>query len=701
MVARYFRRRSEPGVALGLLPAARVDQAVLPRDWLDERDARILRPNGLPAWRTDPLVQLRTRQAAWPGGFSPGMSMRNGPDIDGLAMVDHQRRDDGRTTFIETILHTKSGLVVTHRLSHDAGAPFLRLNVTCRNEGSRPQTLEMLSSFSLSGITPFHHTFAPGRLRLHRFRSGWSAEGRHVIDEIEHLQLERSWTGYTTACERFGQVGSMPVRRWFPTALLEDRDAGVVWGAALAWAGSWQIEVYRRGDFIELSGGLADREFGHWFKTLAPGEQIDAPPALLSCLAGDADQLCQRLTEAQRPAVPANESSEMPLCFNEWCASWGNPTHEKLLAQAKLAAQHGVTYFVLDNGWQKGRHGVGKQCLGDWEPRTDVFPQGLAATCRQIQKLGLKPGLWIEFEVATESSGAFHECAHLMLHLDGEPIYASGRRFWDLRKPEVLERLENQVVQLVERHGVAFLKVDYNGCLPFGVDGQESPGEGLRQHILGVHRLFERLHQRLPELVIENCASGGHRLEPSMMARTTVASSSDAHLGYEIPVIAANLHRLIPPERSLIWAVLNKGDSPEQIAYTMASTFLGRVCLSGDITELNDAQWRLVDEAIALYRQAAPVIQNGLTRWHSPPQKSYRDLHGHQIVSRTCRRGDAMLAVIHRFADGPTTLDLPLDASWKQAAAFPEKLVPVRLQQQRLTVELPSPFSAAVVLLQR
>jgi alpha-galactosidase len=50
--------------------------------------------------------------------------------------------------------------------------------------------------------------------------------------------------------------------------------------------------------------------------------------------------------------------------------------------------------------------------------------------------------------------------------------------------------------------------------------------------------------------VIENCASGGHRLEPSFMGLTSMASFSDAHETRDIPVIAANLHRLIQPRQS-------------------------------------------------------------------------------------------------------------------------------------------------------
>lgn len=118
----------------------------------------------------------------------------------------------------------------------------------------------MLSSFSLCG-TPHHlrQTTRPG-LFAHRFRSVWSAEGRLESTAIEDLHLERSWSGAGAFSERFAR--SVP-------CLCENgsrsvpRKTGKLRALALAWAGSWQMEIFRQHDDVCLSGGLADREFGH------------------------------------------------------------------------------------------------------------------------------------------------------------------------------------------------------------------------------------------------------------------------------------------------------------------------------------------------------------------------------------------------------------------------------------------------------
>ena len=63
---------------------------------------------------------------------------------------------------------------------------------------------------------------------------------------------------------------------------------------------------------------------------------------------------------------------------------------------------------------------------------------------------------------------------------------------------------------------------------------------------------IEKVKREIPDIILENCASGGHKLEPKMMSLCAMASFSDAHELVEIPVIAAYLHRVIHPAQSQI-----------------------------------------------------------------------------------------------------------------------------------------------------
>ena len=83
------------------------------------------------------------------------------------------------------------------------------------------------------------------------------------------------------------------------------------------------------------------------------------------------------------------------------------------------------------------------------------------------------------------------------------------------------------------------------------------------------------------------------------MAVSDMASFSDAHECAEIPIIAAALHRVILPAQSQIWAVLQASDSIRRINYSLINTFLGVMCLSGDVIHLSEEQWRKTEEGMA------------------------------------------------------------------------------------------------------
>jgi alpha-galactosidase len=658
----------------------------------------------VPAWSLDSLVQLKCMEDNYGGGFSQGRTMRAGHSTAVLEFIGQKvHKKNGGTNVITTLKHP-SGLRCEHQLSWQGNTPVFSSRVSVRNAGKKPVTLEMLSSFSLGGMTPYAHDDAPNRLLVHRYRSAWSAEGRLDTQGIEDLQLERSWIGHGIACERFGQVGSMPVRGFFPFVALEDKETGVLWGAQLATPGSWQMEVFRKDDFVALSGGQADREFGQWFKTLKAGETYDTPVATIGCIKGDLDQLAQRLSSAQEGPLanlPKIEN-ELPIVVNEWCTSWGNPTQENLLALAKRLQGTPAKYLVIDDGWAERPSG-GVQQNGDWIINRKAFPDGLTATTKAIREHGLIPGIWFEFEVCNPGSKAFDLTDH-HLQRDGRVLQVGSRRYWDFRDPFTFDYLTKKVIHLLRDNGLGYLKVDYNDTIGFGVDGAESAGEGLRQHLEGMQKFFRKMREEIPDLVIENCSSGGHRLEPSMMALCAMGSSSDAHETREIPIIGANLQRLILPRQSQVWAVLRKNDTAQRLAYSLAATFLGRMCLSGEVHDLSPAQWKLSVSAMEFYRRVYPIIRDGHSTFHGETGKSWRHPQGWQAVLRTSKNGKRALLVAHTFGKPfPKSVEIPLPgAGWKVEEAWPAKAgLKSSLKGKRLNLELAVEFRATVTTLRR
>jgi alpha-galactosidase len=649
----------------------------------------------------DSLAQIKIRGDAYAGPFAQGITLRQSPSVRRFRYDDQTCLEDGTVTTIITTLKTDDGLVLRHRLSWRKEDRALEVDTRLVNGSGQDITVEMLSSFSLSGITPFGAGDAAGRLVAHRFRSGWSAEGRLETRSLEKLHLERSWSGAALFSERFGQVGSMPVRKWFPFVAIEDATAGVLWGAQLAWAGSWQMEIFRQHDDVCLSGGLADREFGHWTKTLRPGETLESPTAVLACVHGTLDDLCDRLTAMQHQAADQHPAVEAPLpvIFNEWCTSWGDPRHDDLIALADRLKTTGVRYLVIDAGWFKTEGTTWSSSHGDWIVSERLFPQGIEATAAAIRQRGLVPGLWFEIETCGETSTAFSLIDHL-LQRDGLPITTNGRRFWNLSDPWTFDYLTTRVIGLLQKAQFGYLKVDYNDTIGIGSDHPDSLGEGLRQQTLGTYRFFQKIREALPDLVIENCASGGHRLEPSMLALTAMSSFSDAHETPEIPIIAANLHRLILPRQSQIWAVLHPTDTDQRLIYSLAATFLGRMCLSGEITRLNGEQWQLMLDAIQLYGRASSIIKHGISRFSGIVGPSWRHPDGWQAVMRISPDGRSILMVVHTFAHAPKKIEVALpEGSWEIVGRLGGDGVCLRGQ----VVDFPTcqDFTGTVVLLKQ
>lgn len=659
-----------------------------------------------PAYVIDSLAQVKMVGDPYPGAFAQGHTMRSSPSVDAFRFVDQTLLQKGDESIVLTRLEDGRGHRLEHRMSWHEGDAGFTITTDFVNDSEVPVTLEMLGSFSLGGITPFHAADAPGRLRVHRFRSVWSAEGRLETQSIEQLHLERSWSGAGAFSERFGQVGSMPVRRWFPFVAVEDTEAQVVWGAQLAWAGSWQMEIFRQHDDVCLSGGLADREFGHWHKTLQPGERLETPPAIVSCVQGGLDELCDRLTAMQERAVnlqPEIEQS-LPIVFNEWCTTWGDPSEEKVAAIAHRLKGTAATYLVIDAGWYKSGGADWSSGHGDWVPSPKLFPNGLASAARAIREQGLIPGLWFEMETVGCNSVAFSLVDHL-LRRDGIPVTVRQRRFWDLNDPFALYYLTEKVIDLLESCEFGYLKVDYNETIGLGCEngGAESLGEGLRQQTLASYRFFEKIRERLPHLVIENCSSGGHRLEPSMLGLTAMSSFSDAHELVEIPIIAANLHRLMLPRQNQIWAVLHRADDDQRLVYSLAATFLGRMCLSGEIDQLSPAQLEIVAAAEAFYRKVAPVIKSGTSRRYGSLGESWRYPEGWQAVVRTGTGNRNVLLIIHTFAKSPSELEIPLPGGldWKIDGYFADPGVKTTIGKGKLHYSPHGDFAGAVLFLTR
>jgi alpha-galactosidase len=316
---------------------------------------------------------------------------------------------------------------------------------------------------------------------------------------------------------------------WIPWFALTRPESGLF--AGLVWSGRWHLQTGRSADGVALDVGLAD--FAH---TLAPGASIELPQVVLSGYAGDlddgADQWRHWIANSWTPPVPENWPW---VQYNHWYAYYGDIDQERLFAEAELAAAAGCEVFVIDDGWFVGRRKDSYHAgWGNWTEDRSKFPDGLKAFGDRIRALGMKFGLWVEPERAAIDSPILQAHPDWATLRDGatvsRPEADKGSVHLCLGNPDVQEWMARDITRVVQDYGVDWLKWDYNIGYGLGCNATNhghQAGDGHYAHTAGLYRMFATLRQNCPDLMIENCASGGHRVDLGTLRYTHTNWVSD------------------------------------------------------------------------------------------------------------------------------------------------------------------------------
>ncbi len=584
--------------------------------------------------------------------YTLGATMRNRAST--LLKVEKQTRKGNTVT---TILADADKNCYTHVLNYSSETGVFTTHVRYTNKSDTVRCLEMLSSFSLSGITSVKggckNTMG---LTLSRLTSAWSRECRLKSEKFSSLGFDMSWARYGVKVEKFGQVGSMPNRGYYPFAAVGDGKYCL--GVQIEAPYSWQIELYEEKETCALSGGLGDYEFAHWRKEILPGESFETEKAYFT-VQRDLGSVCNALVHEQDRLLSVPESEEtLPVMYNEYCATWGNPTQELMLNMIDaLRPFPQVKYFIIDSGWYKPEDKGWCNAIGDWNINRKIFPD-LTIIAEKARSRGMKAGIWYEFEVAGRDSETFYR-SDMLLHRDGSLLTSKNRRFLDLRTEEVDEFLQKKLLKQLKDSRFEYIKIDYNDNIGVGCDSDDgsSSGEGGRQVTEESLGWFRRLREEIPTLVIENCSSGGSRIEPKRMGLSSMCSFSDAHECPEIPLVAANVSRVIPARQEQIWAVLRENESDSRTIYSLCAAMIGRICLSGDILHLTETKIRLIQRGLDFYESIKEIVRFGDITKIDCNIEYYRDPKGRQVYVKEYE--DKKLVIVH-FLDDESTVRLDI-----------------------------------------
>lgn len=564
--------------------------------------------------RPEPMVQVALSGDSPSRDFSAGISLRNTETALSLRMERQETEETADYKEVRTYLFSESAHIrAVHYLRQNKGCVALECKTEIINAGEEDKYLEYLASFSVSCISPFWEENDPDTIYLHRIRNNWSGEGRLDSLPVSRFAMEDSTSCFGYRMERFGQAGNMPARGFLPFVAIEDKAANVTWAASMEAPESWLIEAGHHNCSLHMSGGISDFNWGHWRKLLKGGERFVTRTAYLTVEKGDLQSACNDLTLARLPHVRfAACEEDLPLVYNDFLYSDSKPTLENVIKQLPFLRECGVKYFVVDDGWYYDSDK--KRCfLGDWTVNEERFPGGLKAFSDKVREYGMTAGIWYEFENVTKGAPVSQK-SELFHTRDGKLIRHEDRMFLDFRKPETLEFLRENVIARMKNSGIGYVKIDYNENIGLGADGAESYGEALRGHMEKVIEFYREIRREIPDIVIEVCSSGGMRHEPLFLTLGDMQSFSDLCEHPSGAVAACDLHRFLLPRQMQVWAVIRAHYSDERIRYTLAQGMLGRMCLSGDLEELSDAQKELVKEGCRFYEKIKFMLKEGITK---------------------------------------------------------------------------------------
>src|SRR5271157_5504690 len=638
------------------------------------------------------------------GENSPDQGMKSGVGQPGARLLFAGRREESTRGGKRLVcMHTDPILKLRVDSVYETfdGRPVVRRHSRVTNNGSSPVGVEFLSSAMLHGLSdPQGYD---RELRIHIALNSWMAEGQwHTLRPSEMGFVENERTSRSEA--QAGSIGSWSTDRYLPMAMAENIKLGLTWFWQIEHNGSWYWEISNvsardnyADDVYAYLGGPDDLHSAAW-KRLKPGETYETVPVAIGCVHGGFSDAVEALTRYRRAAFekPRNNNSRCAVIFNDYMnCLWGDPTEDKELPLIAAAAKAGCEYFVIDAGWYAALHEDWNPTIGAWQPSPTRWPRGLKFVLDQIRQAGMTPGLWLEPEVAGAKSLLAQKPDDWFLVRHGKRVLKNSRYLLDFRNPEVRAYLDQVIARLVNDYGVGYIKMDYNVDSLQGTELKaDSFGQGLLEHNRAHLAWLDGMLNRYPDLVIENCGSGGGRMDYAMLSRLQIQSMTDQEDYLKLPAILVGASAAVLPEQLAIWSYpLAKADA-DQASFNLVTAMMCRIHQSGRLDAISAGALRQVTNGISIYKQAI--------RDHIPHAVPFYPLGMPDVTNRNAPVALGMRAAgwtslgVWRL-EGADTVELPIDAA-KAEVLYPADLgIDVDANQGKLSVRFPRPQMACIL----
>ncbi|WP_433086629.1 alpha-galactosidase [Dactylosporangium sp. CA-052675] len=495
--------------------------------------------------------------------------------------------------------------------------------------------------------------------RLSSLHGRWGADSR----------LER--TDLPAGTVRLGSRRTTTSPMHNPWVALDDGTAtethGEVWTAALAWSGTWRVDVQR----LPVGRVVVNAGAGHEppVARLAAGGRYETPKSC-GLYSGEGFGGASRAWHAYvRGEVLPHGDELRPVLYNSWEATGFLLDEANQMALAERAAALGCELFVMDDGWF-GARVADNAGLGDWLPNSARFPDGLGPLIARVHELGMAFGIWVEPEMVNPDSDLYRAHPDWVYASDGYPRHELRHQLvLDVGRAEVADWLHDWLDRLLTEHDIAFVKWDMNR--PVTDPGPYRDLQWSTRHARNLYAVLDRLRREHPGVRFESCASGGGRVDLGILARTDQVWPSDNTDASDRLHIQEGFSQLYPARAMTAWVT----DAPNfltgnrlPLRYRFHVAMAGVLGVGGDLPRWTAEEQRLAAELIGQYKRIRPIVQHGrLHRIRSP-----RDSDA-PALAYVSEAGDE--AAVFQFLDGhrygapapPARLPFLAAGTWQDA----------------------------------
>ncbi len=311
---------------------------------------------------------------------------------------------------------------------------------------------------------------------------------------------------------------------------------------AIGWTGKWFADVNQNSDkSVTLKSGMERMKL-----YLLPKEEIRTPKICLLFWKGN-DRMVGH--NQFRRFILAHHSRKINGQFAEYPLSgsfdYGDPapcgeyeclTEEFAVALVKRYQQFNILpeVFWLDAGWYTGCNGLKKgggwwENVGNWSVDKERFPHGLKPVADAVHACGKKFMVWFEPERVRTGTQIANEHPEWLIKLP-----KNDNMLFNLGNKEALAWMTKHITDLLKNEGIDYYRQDFNfDPMPYWIANDQPNRDGISEirHIEGLYAFWDSILAISPNLLIDNCASGGRRLDLETTSRSAPLWRTDYQYG--------------------------------------------------------------------------------------------------------------------------------------------------------------------------